>query len=829
MSCVSACGPCLLLRKLHLNQRVKMKTRTLNHIIGTSVFGCILTLALNLFGQDEIPFQELPPRDVLTNENVTILWDYSQFPSPPGGGPPAQDSPGTSTDFQGLTDDNTSYPPDTHGAVGTNYVVTMLNTQVRIQTRGGTTVQTMSLPQFWSSTNIGSFTQVFDPRIVYDSYNHRWIATAAVEPFSSNAGILIGVSRTSSPTNTGDAGWNFRRVKADSTSQRWADFPMLGFNKDWIVVSANMFFTPVNGNAFDRDNFYVFNKTNLYAGNFTSSTLLSDTNTSVAGNEFPAVTYDNSLSTLHIFQVVNGNFQGNGYMRTLSITGAVNSPTLNNAGANPVYLRVSSTWQDQQPNNGSDFAPQLGLSTVKVQNNDSRTGNAIYRNGYLWFAHTVFLPAGTPTHSAVQWGQFIPNVGLTQFGRIEDTTGTNYYAFPSIAVNRFNDVLLGFSRYSSNQYVSANYAFRAFNDSLNTMQTERAFKTGEDSYWKQQTNSTPNRNRWGDYSATCVDPLNDGDFWTLQEYSTPHVGSLVNFSGRWAVWWGNVTVTVPSNDNFSAATTMSGGQGTTNGTNIRATKESGEPDHAGNSGGASVWYQWTAPASGSATIDTIGSTLDTLLAVYTGSSVGGLTSVASDHGSAGNGASRVVFTATSGTTYRIAVDGFNGAMGGVVVNWNQPAAPIFTTQPQSQTVYQGSNVTFTATAIGTPDPAYQWRSNSVNISGATSSSYAITGVQTNHAANYTVVASNTSGSVTSAVAVLTVLTSQATLSAPLVTNNTFQMTVSQVSGLNYIVQANTNLSTTNWIAIATNTAPFTITDTTFTNNAQRFYRAVYKP
>ena len=217
------------------------------------------------------------------------------------------------------------------------------------------------------------------------------------------------------------------------------------------------------------------------------------------------------------------------------------------------------------------------------------------------------------------------------------------------------------------------------------------------------------------------------------------------------------------------------------------------------------------------------------MAVYTGSSVGSLTTIASDDDSGGNGASRVVFTASSGTTYRIAVDGFNGAMGNVTLNWIQPAAPIFTTQPQSQTAYQGSNVTFSATAIGTPNPTYQWRFNGGNIGGATNSSYSISGVQTNDAGNYTAVASNTFGSVTSQVAVLTMLTSQATLSAPLVTNNTFQMTVSQVSGLSYIVQGNTNLSTTNWAAIATNTAPFTLTDTAFTNNAQRFYRAIYRP
>jgi hypothetical protein len=307
------------------------------------------------------------------------------------------------------------------------------------------------------------------------------------------------------------------------------------------------------------------------------------------------------------------------------------------------------------------------------------------------------------------------------------------------------------------------------------------------------------------------------------------VGSLTNFSGRWAVWWGNVAVTVPTNDNFGLAATISGGSGTTSGTNIRATKESGEPNHAGNAGGASIWYNWTAPASGSVTIDTIGSTPDTLLGVYTGSSVGSLTTIASDDDSGGNGASRVVFTASSGTTYRIAVDGFGGGMGNVTLNWNQPAAPIFTTHPQSQTVYQGNNVTFTSTAIGTPNPTYQWRSNSVNINGATSSSYTIVTVQTNHAANYTVVASNASGSVTSQVALLTVLTSQATLSGPAVTNNSFQMTVSQVSGLNYIIQGNTNLSTTNWVSIVTNTAPFTLTDTGFTNHPQRFYRAIYKP
>lgn len=290
-----------------------------------------------------------------------------------------------------------------------------------------------------------------------------------------------------------------------------------------------------------------------------------------------------------------------------------------------------------------------------------------------------------------------------------------------------------------------------------------------------------------------------------------------------------MTVVPPANDNFAFAFTVSGAQGSTNGFNIRATKETGEPDHAGNAGGASIWYNWTAPTNGSVTFDTIGSAFDTLLAVYTGTSVSGLTSVGSDHGSAGNGASRVTFTATSGTTYRIAIDGFDDAMGNSVLNWFQPTLPDFILQPKSQNVYQGNNATFTATAIATPNPTYQWHFNGANISGATATSYTLTGVSTNNAGNYTVVANNSAGSVTSAVAVLTVSVSQATLSGSYVTNDTFKFTISQVSGLNYIVQANTNLGTTNWVALSTNTAPFTLTDTSFTNYPMRFYRALYKP
>jgi hypothetical protein len=126
----------------------------------------------------------------------------------------------------------------------------------------------------------------------------------------------------------------------------------------------------------------------------------------------------------------------------------------------------------------------------------------------------------------------------------------------------------------------------------------------------------------------------------------------------------------PVNDSFSSATIISGSSGSTNGSNINATKQSGEPNHAANTGGSSVWYQWTAAAAGQVTFNTLGSTFDTLLGVYTGSAVGSLTVVATnDDVSISFDQSQVTFTAVAGTTYRIAVDGYNGAVGMVMLNW----------------------------------------------------------------------------------------------------------------------------------------------------------------
>jgi uncharacterized repeat protein (TIGR01451 family) len=113
---------------------------------------------------------------------------------------------------------------------------------------------------------------------------------------------------------------------------------------------------------------------------------------------------------------------------------------------------------------------------------------------------------------------------------------------------------------------------------------------------------------------------------------------------------------------------ISGNSGSTSATSLLATKEAGEPNHAGNSGGSSIWWKWTAPSAGQVSLDTKGGGFNTLLAVYTGTSIGTLAPIASN--STTGGTSSLLFEAKAGTEYEIVIDGANGVAGNAVLNWS---------------------------------------------------------------------------------------------------------------------------------------------------------------
>lgn len=459
--------------------------------------------------------EELPPGFVPPQPKIKPLDAGEPTPQPL--------SPAPAANFLALADNGASIPPDTQGAVGPNHLMVTLNPQVRIQDRSGNEVSLVSHSTFWSP--LTGVTSPFDPKLLYDPFNNRWIFVAVSNRRTAGSSILIGVTQTSDPTGT----WNLHRMDADASDVDWADYPSVGFNKDWIVVTVNMFTNAAD--AFSKLKVFAFDKAGLYTGNPATATELIPPPT-VTATLAPATTYDNTLATMYL---VRTSSNSSGILRVSTITGSVGSETLT---ANAVDMFVPAGGWSAGPS--GDFALQMG-SAQKIQNNDTRMLSVVYRNGSLWTANTIFLPAGgAPTRSAVQWTQFTPTAPtatVQQSGRIEDPSGALFFAFPSIAVNFRGDALVGYSSFAGTQFASAEYSLRANSDAPSTMQSGMIFKAGEASYFKTFSGT---RNRWGDYSNTVVDPVNDLDFWTIQEYAAVPSGS-----DRWGTWWAKVNAPPP--------------------------------------------------------------------------------------------------------------------------------------------------------------------------------------------------------------------------------------------------------------------------------------------
>jgi len=433
-----------------------------------------------------------------------------------------EQSPAPDTTIQGLGDPGNIIPPDVNGAAGPDHLMITLNTQVRIQDKSGNNLFTTTLGGFWSSLPGSGAT--FDPKVLYDPYAKRWILVTASGSNPVISKLFIGVSATSDPLDD----WYMYWIDTDDQNKAWFDYPSVGFNKKWITVSGNMF-----GNAYYRT-IFVFDKIAAYNGE--ENVPYTRFATSEAFTIVPSITYDSSAEDMYCIATSNGNSAGYGYIKKFRISGSTDNPVFEYQGA----IGVPETWDASAGQNGN-FLPQLG-STEKINSVDSRMENVIYRNNKLWAVHHIFVPAGNPQRTAIQWWNLDTAGVILQRGRIEDTTNLFSYAFPTIAVNAHEDMLIGHDVFSSSQYAGAGYSFKTYYDDTNSVRTYYQYKDGEAPYYKDFGSG---RNRWCDYSATCVDPINDVNFWTIQEYAASP-------QNTWGTWWASLIPSFPPVADFSA-------------------------------------------------------------------------------------------------------------------------------------------------------------------------------------------------------------------------------------------------------------------------------------
>ena len=149
------------------------------------------------------------------------------------------------------------------------------------------------------------------------------------------------------------------------------------------------------------------------------------------------------------------------------------------------------------------------------------------------------------------------------------------------------------------------------------------------------------------------------------------------------------------------------------------------------------------------------------------------------------------------------------------------------TQPTATNVVANANenATFTVQACGFLPLSYQWRQEGTNIPGATSSSITRANAQTSHATNYTVVVTNSYGSVTSSIAGLFVHSDSAARLGPFAHNATkFWFQTWGLTNRPYRIETSTNL--VNWTSLFTNYVSYWYTNANYTNDRYRFYRAI---
>jgi hypothetical protein len=193
------------------------------------------------------------------------------------------------------------------------------------------------------------------------------------------------------------------------------------------------------------------------------------------------------------------------------------------------YYELSGTNFNSVPTTGIS-APQLGTTNgINLYLIGSRLMMATIRNDILWTCQAVGLSGTNGTYagdasgtnvdrSAIQWlalgiSPDATTLTLADHGRIFDPAATNagWYYFPSLAVNCAGDMVTGFSGSSATNYIGCFYSWRLANGVM--LDKPRTIQLGT------IADNNPGF-RWGDYSATTLDPTDDWSFWTVQEYAS---------------------------------------------------------------------------------------------------------------------------------------------------------------------------------------------------------------------------------------------------------------------------------------------------------------------
>jgi len=469
----------------------------------------------------------------------------SRFPEV---GPGKEAGPGplkihtTGASFNGATlTDTGAFPPDTMGTAGPAQFIVFVNGRIRSFTKAGVAdgvinadpdVFFASVMTPVSGSVVFNFTS--DPQIRYDRFTGRWFLSIIDVP-CTNAGCtttaanrwMVGVSdAASNGVITGSTVWTFFQFKPDAGTN-FCDYPSLGVDVNALYVGCNMF---TSAGSFVGTNGYVVRKTSILgAGPLTVTAFANLAAGAGTGPESPrgVDNFDASATEGYFVGPDNAVFGAITFRRVSSPGSA--TPTIS---ANIVVPVSTTTFTSPVTHLGN-----TGGNNGRLDSIDDRFFQAMIRNGRLWAAHN-FLVDATGTASSVaaarnasRWYEFqslTTTPTVVQSGTVFDSSATlaaaRQYWIPSVTVTGQGHAVLGMTMAGNPVGATPAYVGRLAGDTLGTMAgppsaAAVAFGTTTANYNPALDAGGSAGRRWGDYSFTVVDPLDDMTVWTIQEYN----------------------------------------------------------------------------------------------------------------------------------------------------------------------------------------------------------------------------------------------------------------------------------------------------------------------
>lgn len=427
------------------------------------------------------------------------------------------------------------------GMIGPTQYIAFVNGRLRSYTRAGVADGVLNADPdvFFASVMtpvsppvILNFTS--DPQIRYDRFTARWILTIIDVPCTNATcaataanRVLVAVSdAASSGTISAGTVWTFFQFQADPGTN-FCDYPSLGVDINALYIGCNMF---SNAGSFIGTNGYVVRKSSVLGAGPITVTLFANLAAGAGAGPFSPRGVDNvdpGATEGYFVGVDNATFSTIMFRRVSNPGSA--TPTIS--------ANISVTVPTTIYPNPVEHLGNTGGNNGRLDSLDDRLYAATLRNGRLWTAHNFRVSAAgvantaAAARNATRWYEFqnlTTTPTLVQSGTVYDNAATRaaarQYFIPSITVTGQGHAVAGFTMAGTPVGATPAYVSRLSSDTLGTMTgppttAATTFGTATANYNPPSDPGGASGRRWGDYSFTVVDPLDDMTVWTIQEYN----------------------------------------------------------------------------------------------------------------------------------------------------------------------------------------------------------------------------------------------------------------------------------------------------------------------